>query len=264
MAKYLDQLNRQIVLPGIPSRIVSLVPSQTELLAELGLQEEVKGITKFCVHPDSWFREKARVGGTKQVNFDKVRQLRPDLIIANKEENEKDQIELLESIAPVWISDVSSVETALHMILCIGSLTGRETRAMELIVKIKTAFAKLKPAQYIRTAYLIWKEPMMSVGSDTFIHDMMRHAGLHNVLEDQLRYPEISLETIRSRQVETLILPSEPYPFKEKDRAELQDNLPGTKVLLADGEMFSWYGSRMLQAAEYLAGFVAQIHAAKS
>jgi ABC-type Fe3+-hydroxamate transport system substrate-binding protein len=264
MAVYIDQLNRQVEIGATPARIVSLVPSQTELLFDLGLDAEVIGITKFCVHPEQWFRHKTRVGGTKQVNIDKVRELKPDLIIANKEENTKEQVEALEGIAPVWISDVNTVESALNMIRSISSITARKTEGAALIEKISQSFLQLEPAPPLRAAYLIWKDPCMTIGGDTFIHDIMRHAGLHNIFGDQLRYPLISLEDIRSRRAEVLVLPSEPYPFKEKDRHELQAALPGIKVLLADGEMFSWYGSRMQLAAPYLRKFMRQVNDAKS
>lgn len=122
-------------LQQLPRRIVSLVPSQTELLYDLGLEEETVGITKFCIHPEAWFRSKARVGGTKNVDIDKVRALQPDLIIANKEENVKEQIEALADIAPVWVSDIQDLDDALDMIRSIGHITGRQEKA-ELIAKL--------------------------------------------------------------------------------------------------------------------------------
>src|ERR1700741_3198050 len=107
---FIDQTGRKISIPQIPQRIISLVPSQTELLFDLGLDKEVVGITKFCVHPPEWFQTKTRVGGTKQLKIDLIKQLQPDLIIANKEENVKEQIEELEKHFPVWISDVNNLE----------------------------------------------------------------------------------------------------------------------------------------------------------
>ena len=247
-----DQCGRIVEIPDTPKRIVSLVPSQTELLFDLGLRDEVLGITKFCIHPDEWFRSKHRVGGTKNVNTKLIDDLQPDLILANKEENVKEQIEGLAKKWPVWVSDINNLEEALAMILQIGQLTGKFQQADHLQNQIRTAFRSLivkdkKP----RTAYLIWKEPYMTVGGDSFIHAMLEHAGLDNVFKEQQRYPETNPDELRSLNCEVVLLSSEPYPFREKQIEELYKQLPGTQILLADGEMFSWYGSRLLQAPAY-------------
>ena len=125
-----DQMHRKIHLPRFPlRRIISLVPSQTELLYDLGLEEEVVGITKFCVHPPEWFQSKARVGGTKTIHFEKIKALQPDLIIGNKEENEREQIEALAECFPVWMSDIATLEDALDMMLRVGALVDRPEQA---------------------------------------------------------------------------------------------------------------------------------------
>ncbi len=247
-----DQCGRIVEIPDTPKRIVSLVPSQTELLYDLGLREEVVGITKFCIHPEEWFRTKTRVGGTKDVKTERIDALQPDLILANKEENVKEQIDELAKKWPVWVSDINNLEQTLAMILQIGQLTGKFKQADYLQNQMQTAFRSLivtdkKP----RTAYLIWKEPYMTVGGDSFIHAMMEHAGLDNVFKAQQRYPETNPEELRSLRCEVVLLSSEPYPFREKHIEELQAQLPGTQILLADGEMFSWYGSRLLKAPAY-------------
>jgi ABC-type Fe3+-hydroxamate transport system substrate-binding protein len=254
MPVYKDQLNREITVPAIPKRIISLVPSQTELLFDLGLSEEVIGITKFCVHPDHWFRNKTRVGGTKTVKTDLAASLQPDLIIANKEENVREQIEALEKIAPVWISDISTIEQAYNMMQSIGEITGTSLKANALIDQIKKELDSLTlpGTKKYRVAYLIWKDPYMSIGGDTFISDMLRVGGFENVLSDQTRYPEITTAELRSKNTELVFLSSEPFPFKQKHIDELQAELPGTKILLVDGEIFSWYGSRMRHAATYM------------
>ena len=170
MPLFIDQLGRRLELKQKPSRIISLVPSQTELLFDLGLDEEVVGITKFCVHPEQWFRTKTRVGGTKQADLQKIRELQPDLIIANKEENEPAQIEELERDFPVWVSDVCNLRDALQMIKQLGMITGKN-KSSEIYSDIKFAFDGLKTAtrefaaqreaqgntKEIRTAYLIWR-----------------------------------------------------------------------------------------------------------
>lgn len=236
-----------------PQRIISLVPSQTELLYDLGLDTEVVGITKFCVHPDTWFRTKHRVGGTKQIHLDRVRQLCPDLIIANKEENVQEQVEAAARLAPVWMSDVKNFDDAIGMIGGIGDITGKSLQADVIVKNIVAGFRTLLPiATPPRTLYLIWRNPWMSVGADTFIHDMMARAGLGNVCADMNRYPELSEAMILERAPELVLLSSEPYPFSEKHIAALQNLLPQARILLVDGELFSWYGSRLLQTPAYL------------
>lgn len=235
-----------------PQRIVSLVPSQTELLYDLGLEEEVVGITKFCVHPHQWFRNKARVGGTKTVHMDRVRDLQPELILANKEENLKDQVLQLADIAPVWVSDIHTLDDALHMISTIGKLSHRSIKAEDLCTQITLAFDEIpKPVTSISVLYLIWQEPWMAAAGDTFIHDMLQHLGLQNVLGAQHRYPELTDEALQRLQPDWVLLSSEPYPFKAQHVAAVQRLLPRAKISLVDGELFSWYGSRLLQAPAY-------------
>lgn len=231
-------------------RIVSLVPSITELLHYLGLQDETVGITKFCVHPQLWHRTKTRVGGTKNVHADIVKALQPTLIIAGKEENIKEQVAPLAMFSEILLTDVGSFEDALQMIHTIGALTGKTKSAQELITSIKHWL--VHPGQeWATAAYLIWKEPWMTVGGDTFIHSMMQKAGFRNIARHQTRYPEITIQQLQEMQPQYVLLSSEPYPFKDHDVTALQEQLPSSKVLLVDGEMFSWYGSRMVQAAGY-------------
>lgn len=258
MSLYVDQTGSTVQLNERPKKIVSLVPSQTELLFDLGLTEEVVGITKFCIHPNEWFRNKTRIGGTKDVHFDRVAALAPDLIIANKEENVKEQIESLREIAPVWTSDISCLSESLDMITQIGAITQKQSAAANIVKKIQLGFEKLAH-QLIHQEkksciYLIWKDPYMSVGGDTFIHDLMERGQFTNLLSDATRYPEISVENIQSLSPELIFLSSEPYPFKDKHIAALQSILPSTKILLVDGEMFSWYGSRIMHAPAYFCG----------
>jgi ABC-type Fe3+-hydroxamate transport system substrate-binding protein len=239
-------------LKYIPTRIVSLVPSQTELLHDLGLEKETIAITKFCVHPNAWFKNKTHVGGTKSLHIDKIRSLQPDLIIANKEENIKEQVEELAADFPVWVTDVNTLESALEMIKDIGLLTHKSTEANLLSRKIMEEFNK--PNIYtdpIPTAYLIWQNPFMTVGGDSFISDMMQHAGFDNVFKNHSRYPEINIEDIIKSSCKLIILSSEPFPFSQKHINLLQDMLPGIKIILANGEIFSWYGSRLLKAPAY-------------
>ena len=235
-----------------PQKIISLVPSQTELLHYLGLEDEVTGITKFCIHPQQWFKNKTRVGGTKNINTSLIKKLQPDLIIANKEENVKEQIEELAKEFIVWVTDVNNLEEALQMINDIGELTYRTDKAERLIVQIKNEFSQLQTINYkLQTAYLIWQKPYMTIGGDTFINDMLKHCGLQNIFENKNRYPEISINQLSTDTCQLILLSSEPYPFKQKHLEQLQQQLPATKIILVDGEMFSWYGSHLLKASEY-------------
>ncbi len=252
MPVFIDQTGRTVTIPSSPQRIISLVPSQTELLYDLGLGQQVIGITKFCVHPDEWFRSKARVGGTKQLKMELIHQLQPDLIIANKEENAKEQIEELEKHFPVWISDVNDLPGAYEMIGQVGLITGQELLAKKINDQVKENFAQLKTInQKPKTVYLIWQDPFMTIGGDTFIHSMLAAAGFSNLYEDKKRYPQISIEELQTSSPQFLLLSSEPFPFKEKQAQQLQALLPHTRVMLVDGEFFSWYGSRLRLAPAY-------------
>lgn len=247
---FTDQLGRQVRLPFPPQRIISLVPSQTELLHDLGLGERVVGITKFCIHPQEWFRTKARVGGTKDVRPEVVRSLCPDLIIANREENEQAQIEALAQEFPVWVSDVDDLPSALKMISSISGMTDTAVKGEELVSTIAQLFENLRPGATRTAVYLIWKGPYMAAGPGTFIHDMMHRCGLQNAVA-ALRYPQLTVAQLQALDPELVLLSSEPYPFKEEHLEELRAILPNATVMLVDGEPFSWYGSRMLHSPDY-------------
>lgn len=237
-----------------PGRIISLVPSQTELLYSLGLDDEVTGITKFCVHPEEWFRNKQRIGGTKNINIEKILSLQPDLVIANKEENVKEQVEEISRQVPVYISEINNLEESLDMIRDIGELTHTNDKAAIITSTINNNFKELSnylPVQLKKCAYLIWKDPYMTVGQDTFIHNMLQYCGLANAFGHLSRYPEISLADIAKQACDYILLSSEPYPFKEKHADEIRKELPGAKIILVDGEMFSWYGSRLIHTPAY-------------
>ena len=257
MLTFTDQLNRRIQLARLPKRIVSIVPSQTELLADLGLDNEVVGITKFCIHPEHWFRSKTRVGGTKDVHADRIAALQPDLIIANREENTKEQVENLSLNYPIWISDVHDLHSALQMIHGLGDITATKQNALKITSQIQTSFSSLPGVETSsRVAYLIWKNPYMTVGGDTFISNMLTRCGFTNVFADYLRYPVVTVEELKSRRCDFIFLSSEPYPFREKDISELRNDLDETRIRLVDGEYFSWYGSRLLKAAAYFKSLI--------
>jgi len=253
-----DQMKRNVQIKNFPpNRIVSLVPSITELLVALGLSEKIVGITKFCIHPEELFKNKEKIGGTKNLNIEKIKALQPDLIIGNKEENVKNQIEELEKYFPVWMSDVNTYEDAISMIQSVGKITNTEHVAHQIIDQINLAFEELNYSTHLlknkKVLYLIWYQPYMAVANQTFIHNMLLKVGAINVLESQNRYVEIDVETIKTLSIDYVLLSSEPFPFKEKHKEELQALLGNnTKVILVDGEVFSWYGIRMRRLPSYL------------
>lgn len=249
-----DQMGFVINVPETPLRIVSLVPSQSELLCDLGLENRLYGVTKFCVHPQEIVSKKTKVGGTKTFHIEAIKVLNPDLIIANKEENDEELILKLKQHFPVWISDVNNLEECVRMVKDVGELTRSEVNAEFIAKKITDGFSGLpKPQRMPRTAYLIWRKPYMSVNSDTFIHDVMKRCGMQNVFAGKKgRYPQITEDELVAADPELVLLSSEPYPFAEKHFEEIEKLLPNTSVVLADGEMFSWYGSRMMFAPSYL------------
>lgn len=248
MKRFTDQMGREIFLPSVPKRIVSLVPSQTELLADLGLGDKVVGITKFCIHPKQWKQEKAKVGGTKKIDREKILRLNPDLCIGNKEENAKEDIEWLSEHFPVWMSDVNTFEDALEMIQQFGGIFECEEQAASLIQDVNAGFGQMQELGRGRSViYYIWHNPDYAVGPHTFIHDILHKLGLQNLVTTE-RYPEIGELQI---EPDLIFLSSEPFPFRE-DHLELwRKKSPLAQVILVDGEMFSWYGSRMRLAPNY-------------
>lgn len=252
---FTDQLNRKIELSASPKRIISLVPSQTELLYDLGLSDEVVGITKFCIHPDEWFRSKTRVGGTKTIDFEQIKQLKPDLIIGNKEENEKEQIEQLMQHYPVWMSDIYTLKDALDMINRIGVLVNKQNEALLLKLQTEAAFRELnvfESTKKFSVAYFIWNKPWMVACANTFINNMLTLCGFTNAFHDSTeRYAIVNEQQLVEAQPDVVFLSSEPYPFKEKHVAELQQLLPQAQIKIVDGELFSWYGSRLLKSPAY-------------
>ncbi|WP_162055626.1 ABC transporter substrate-binding protein [Pontibacter pamirensis] len=253
-------MGHTVALPDLPQRIISLVPSQTELLFDLGLENRIVGLTKFCIHPKPQVKQKAIIGGTKNFRFDAIDKLHPDLIIGNKEENYKEGIGQLQQRYPVWMSDIYTLDDALWMMQQVGQLTGTEAKAQELIQGISTGFKSLQPAQaLISTAYFIWRKPYMAVGSHNIIDYMLQHCGFQNTFADLARYPEITPKQLQQANPKLILLSSEPYPFREKHVAEFQEICPQALIKIVDGEMFSWYGSRLLHAPAYLQQVVEEV-----
>lgn len=256
----IDQLGISHTFEITPSRIISLVPSQTELLYELGLESKLVGITKFCVHPYHLKSTIKPVGGTKKVHYEKIRLLKPDIIICNKEENTKEIVEELRKICAVWVTDIITIEDNFRMISDFGQLFNCRTEAKKWNDKLAFGLADFK--NYIKNkndgnswqkvAYFIWKDPYMVAGADNFINELLKLNHFDNVYQDQGRYPEIDIKTISlNGNPDLVFLSSEPYPFKEEHALEIKKYTTHAKTFLVDGEMFSWYGSRLLKAFEY-------------
>jgi ABC-type Fe3+-hydroxamate transport system substrate-binding protein len=260
MKQWMDALGKVHHFENTPKRIVSLVPSQTELLYDLGLEDEIVGITKFCVHPFHLKSTKTIVGGTKQVHVEKIKGLQPDIIIANKEENTLEMVEQLSTICPVWVTDVISIEDNLKMIADFGVLFNKRTSAQKWIDKIQHAwqdfasFVANKPSY--KVAYFIWANPYMVAGGDTFINTLLKLNHFENIYDHhpkyEGRYPEIVFQKMRIQgDPELILLSSEPFPFKDEHAFELGRHTHHAKTIFVDGEYFSWYGTRLLKAFDY-------------
>jgi ABC-type Fe3+-hydroxamate transport system substrate-binding protein len=250
--KVTDQLNRTIEIPDSCKRIVSLVPSQTELLVDLGLEDRLVGVTKFCIHPKGLKQAKIVIGGTKNFNFDKIKALNPDLIIGNKEENYKEGIEELAKDYPVWMSDIFTIDDAQNMISSIGEITNTKQQADELnkLISVEISTLNSKISKPKKALYFIWKNPYMVAGSNNYINEMLRLDGYQNLCNSKefSRYPELTENQIKEIAPEEILLSSEPFPFKEKHIAEIQQLAPNAVIKIVDGELYSWYGSRLLKA----------------
>ena len=242
----IDQLDRRLEVKTPINSMISLVPSHTELLLDLGLKDLLKGRTKFCIHPKDQIIHIPIVGGTKTIHLAKIDDIKPDLIICNKEENNKEDVNKLAESYPVWVSDIKSFDDSSYMIQQMAALFDVQSTADTIIDRSRKSMKLLKSTDSIKAAYLIWRKPYMTVGSDTYIHHMMSQLGFQNVFSDRTRYPEVTIEELVHANPETILLSSEPYPFSENHKIELQKRFPKTNIQLVDGEVFSWYGSRIL------------------
>lgn len=247
-------LGREVFIPQKPAlKIVSIVPSQTELLYEMGLKQQIVGQTLFCVHPQEEYKSEKFVGGTKQLDIAKIKRLNPDIIIANKEENSQEQIRTLENEFPIWISDVSTLSDNQKLVSELGDIFQVPGQANWINQQISMSFglleAKLNTTK--TCLYFIWRNPYMTAGSDTFIDAMLEKGGYVNIIKEK-RYPELKDDDMHQLNPEVVFLSSEPYPFKEKHILEIRTYFPKTEIRLVNGEYFSWYGSRLIKTPSYL------------
>lgn len=236
-------------------KVVSLVPSITEALFDLGLTEnEVVGRTKFCIHPEEKVKNVTIIGGTKNINIDKIKALQPDLILANKEENIKEQVEALMDDFKVIVTNVETIEDNYYLLKSLGKTFHKEDKAQLFNLKIYDVLNQAKISSTIKAAYLIWKNPYMTIGSDTFIHKILAEIGFENIFKDKTRYPEIEIGDLA--EAEVIMLSSEPFPFKEKHIEELKEFYPDKKIMIVDGEAFSWYGTHIAKCEDYFKALV--------
>ncbi|MFC0345443.1 ABC transporter substrate-binding protein [Epilithonimonas hispanica] len=231
-------------------KVVSLVPSITETLFDLGLTtDEIIGRTKFCVHPKEVADKVEIIGGTKNLNIEKIKSLKPDLIIANKEENIKEQVEELMKDFKVLLTNIETLEDNYYLIKQLGHIFNKEEKAQFFNLKTYEAFDIQKPEKKLKVAYLIWKNPYMTIGGDTFISRILEELGFENLFKNEKRYPEVQLEDLK--EADLIFLSSEPFPFKEKHIEEIQEVCKNPKIMIVDGEAFSWYGSHLAKCGNY-------------
>ncbi len=251
-----DRLNRKLHFKNTPKRIISLVPSQTELLVDLGLEDNIVGITKFCVHPNHLKKTKSIVGGTKQIHIEKIKKLIPDIILCNKEENTKDIVEVCEKVCNVHVSDIFNIDDSIALINQYGVIFNKKEAALKIVNKIFKELndfeSFINEKSVLKVAYFIWKTPWIVAANNTFINYILGLNRFENFYKGEHRYPEITLDNATIvTNVDVVLLSSEPYPFKENHVKEVQVYYPKTNVVLVDGELFSWYGSRLIKAFKY-------------
>ncbi|WP_339662848.1 helical backbone metal receptor [uncultured Polaribacter sp.] len=251
-----DQIGRILEFEKTPKRIVCLVPSLTELLVDLGLEDAIVGITKFCIHPARLKQTKTIVGGTKSIHVEKIKALEPDVILCNKEENSKEIVEICSKIAPTHVSDIFTIDDNLELIKQYGKLFSVESKALEICIEINlkltdfNQFIKNKGTK--KVVYFIWKDPWMAAGNTTFINHLLQLNKFDNSYQNKERYPEVNLEEMKlNDQLDLILLSSEPFPFNKCHILEIEKLTSKAKAILVDGEMFSWTGSRLLKAFDY-------------
>lgn len=258
---FTDSLKKDISLDDYPGRIVSLCPSVTETLIKIGLRDSLVGRTNYCYRPEGEVENIDKVGGPKGVNFESVENANPDLIIAVKEENDRNQIEKLRESYPVYVFDINNYSDALDMIIQLGELTGKQGHTVELVDKIDKKFAGIPDLKSRKTfLFLIWKDPFMAAGKRTYINNILTSHGFVNCLDQFIqRYVTLNLEVFKKLNFDIAFLPTEPYNFDEEDKKDILAFFPEAEVKLVDGEIFTWYGYRMLDAADYLKKLIEEL-----
>jgi len=247
-----DDLGYQVMIPDQPRRIISLCPSITETLFELGAGKQVAGLTSYCIHPYKKTKKKTKIGGPRNPDIPGILDLDPDLVITSREENRQEDVDILRKKLPVITFDVKSIESSRNMILKLGLITWRLKPAMNYVQKLdKLLHIKAPLHEAYSVLYLVWKDPWMAAGHGNYICDLMKSQGFINVLpEHSRRYPVIHPAEIV--QPDFIFLSSEPFPFNSEHLEETSIIFGGTKTVLVDGEMFGWYGTRIIRAIPYI------------
>ena len=248
---YVDHLKRTIILNDYPKRVISIVPSITELIINLGLKHLLIGITNYCIHPQKETDLIRKIGGTKTPKIDLILDLAPDIVIANKEENKMSDIEVISKHTSVWVSDINSYEDNFKLIIELGKLFNKNSEATTLCAVIKNNWRKVPEFKSKSCLYFIWRNPYMLAGKDTFINSVLAKSGFENLIS-QNRYPTQNIDELSSLSPELILLSTEPYCFKEKHISEFRKLFPNAIIKIVDGELFSWYGSRQKLLPSYL------------
>lgn len=254
-----DDTGKLIELPGRPERIVSLIPSVTELICSLGGESRLVGVTNYCTEPPRVVACLPKVGGTKNPNCDQIAALQADIVLLNSEENRREDYDrLVELGVPVFVTFPVDVREAALSIRRLGVILGLERTAMRLADLIEEKLRRLDSFEPRRRFFCpIWRNPWMSFNRETFAHDILYRAGGDNVCGGAAeRYPTVELELIAERSPEVILLPDEPYRFTEKhlDRLGPLAETPGGRagrIHLVDGKALSWYGPRTPAALDY-------------
>ncbi len=268
-----DDLGFRVDLATAPARIVSLVPSWTETLFSFGFEPEIVGITKFCVSPAGKVESIQKVGGTKNPDIRAIAALEPDLVIANAEENRREDVERIRSHGiAVFTTYPRTIPGAVDSILKLGRVLQREAPAGALARQVTLAVGGIEAGlgiwnkMRLRVFCPIWKKPWMTFNADTYAHDVLRMLGFNNVFASAgERYPVTTLDEALSRRPDIVILPDEPYEFGDGDVAELKSMLPpalSRRVLIVSGRDLHWYGVHMVNGLKALADRLAKVRAA--
>lgn len=252
MKTFIDQTGREIQIADKLNSIVSLVPSLTELLFFFKMDDKITGITDFCVHPADKTEKIIKVGGPLNFSIEKIKALKPDLIVASKSENNKQKILELAKNFPVFISDVKNLEDAYKLIEKLGNICNQTELAQNLTQNLASGFDRLSTPLAVSAVYLVWEKPYIVAGNETFIHDILKNIGIDNSFVHLKGYQKIIGKQLSEIKADILLLPSEPYAFDKSHIEHYKKLLPDSKILLVDGQLFCWYGNRLLLAINYL------------
>lgn len=255
-----DDLGLKVVLPAHPRRIISLCPSLTETVCAVGATTQLQGVTRYCCHPEGIAQRRPVIGGALDINMAAIKSLNPDLILAVKEENNREVIASLSALYPVYVFDITTVQQGMALCEQIGILTGHGVEGARLRGQINQAWQKISVATAATPcAYLLWNHPLMGAGDNTFIHDVIATLGLTNILEHSTtRYPKVDHDLLSKAKI--ILLGSEPYAFSAEEYTSLAHAYQQSRIIRVDGEAFCWYGAHMLSSAGILNQLIHQIN----